>query len=150
VPAISRQAKFVHHCWGITIVVGEARLLMVGCVPAVRSSKYICSGYYAFLFTRCMFIYKAGVREHGSVPIGQGRGKAVQVGGWCGGWWEHFTTLREISTPTSALAFPLGRMVCKVSGSIPAFSEWPTPAPNLSCKYSEIFHGPIDRFPVRH
>jgi hypothetical protein len=107
-------------------------------------------GYYAVVFTRCMFIYKAGVREHGSEPIGRGRGKAGQVGGWCGGWWEHFTTLRMISTPTSALAFPIGLMVCKVSGSIPAFSEWTTLGYNLSCKYSEIIHGPIDPLPVRH
>jgi hypothetical protein len=109
---------------GSTIVVGEARLFMVGrwkCMLAAHLSNKICWGYYAVTFLRCMFIYKSGVGERGSEPIGQGRGKAGQVGGWCGGWWEHFTTLRQISTPISALALPLGRMVCKVFRSIPAF-----------------------------
>jgi hypothetical protein len=69
--------------WGSTIVLGEARFLMVGtwkCMLAAHLSNKICSGSYAVLFTMCMFIYKAGVGELGSEAIELGRGKKGQLG----------------------------------------------------------------------
>jgi hypothetical protein len=139
----------IHDGINVLVLVSSG-LVTMKCMLAAQPDKEISLGYYAVLLRRCMFIYKAGVRELGSEPIGQGKGKAGQVGGWCGGRWEHFATIRMISTSIPALTLPLGRMVRKVFRSIPAFSECPNPGPKLSCQYSESFLGPIDPLPVGH